>query len=259
MELQRLDKVFGGILDGFDDNVKGGLIERCTVDTDKREIFCCCGFREYIKREELIKLSDHIALALRLNGMKFSVKYERDVFGPLAAEDIALELRASNVMLNGYFNGAEFNVSDGAEKNSITEITLKYGGMGVIKECNFERQFCNIVAERFGIEAEVIFSGQLENVEIKAPEYKQEPIKVSQSGGNGGASQSKPEARKVTGLQIPENADILPDTVMQVYGKKLSGSLIPSLQVNPEDDACLVWGEVFFSELVATKRVRVTA
>ncbi len=254
MELQRLDKVFGSILDGFDDNVKGGLIECCNVDTDKREIFCRCSFSEYIKRAEIIKLSDSITAALRLNGMKFSVKYERDVFGPLAAEDIALELRASNVMLNGYFNGAEFNVSDGAEKNSITEITLKFGGMEVIKGCNFERQFCNIVAERFGIEAEVKFSGQLENVEIKAPEYKQEPIKVSQSGGNGGASPNKPEARKVVGLQIPENADILPDTVMQVYGKKLSGSLIPLSQVNPEDDACLVWGEVFFSELNATKK-----
>ncbi len=254
MELQRLDKVFGSILDGFDDNVKGGLIERCTVDTDKREIFCRCSFLKYIKRAEIIKLSDHIAAALKLNGMKFQVKYNCDSYCSLAAEDIALELRASNVMLNGYFNGAEFNVYDGREKNSATDINLKFGGMEVIKECNFERQFCNIVAERFGIEAEVMFSGQLENVEIKAPEYKQEPIKVSKSGGNGGASQNKTEGRKVVGLQIPENADILPDTVVQVYGKKLSGSLIPLSQVNPEDDACLVWGEVFFSELNATKK-----
>ena len=67
-------------------------------------------------------------------------------------------------------------------------------------------------------------------------------------GGNSGSrGESKPveskpmEPKKITGLLIPEDAPIFADTVTQVYGKKIHGSLIPLSQINPEDDESLVW------------------
>lgn len=255
MGFTTLESVFGSLTESFKDTIKTAVLERCEVSAEERSLTAWVHFSEYIKRAEISDLSERLKAGLYLQKVKINAKYDPECYCSAAAEDIALELRASNVMLNGYFNGAEFNISDGAEKNSVTNITLKYGGIDTIKECNFEREFCTIIAERFGIESQVSFDGQLENVEIKAPEYHQEPLKMtSQPSSNSGASQKPQEGRKVTGLQIPENAGILSDTVMQVYGKKMVGTLIPLSNINPEDGESLVWGEIFFSELAATKK-----
>ena len=255
MGFTTLESVFGSLTESFKDTIKTAVLERCEVSAEERSLTAWVHFFEYIKRAEISDLSERLKAGLSLQKVKINAKYDPECYCSAAAEDIALELRASNVMLNGYFNGAEFNISDGAEKNSVTNITLKYGGIDTIKECNFEREFGAVIAERFGIESQVSFDGQLENVEIKAPEYHQEPLKMtSQPSSNSGASQKPQEGRKVTGLQIPENAGILSDTVMQVYGKKMVGTLIPLSNINPEDGESLVWGEIFFSELAATKK-----
>lgn len=255
MGFTTLESVFGSLTESFKDTIKTAVLERCEVSAEERSLTAWVHFSEYIKRAEISDLSERLKAGLSLQKVKINAKYDPECYCSAAAEDIALELRASNVMLNGYFNGAEFNISDGAEKNSVTNITLKYGGIDTIRECNFEREFGAVIAERFGIESQVSFDGQLENVEIKAPEYHQEPLKMtSQPSSNSGASQKPQEGRKVTGLQIPENAGILSDTVMQVYGKKMVGTLIPLSNINPEDGESLVWGEIFFSELAATKK-----
>lgn len=261
MDFPTLESVFGAFTEGFKDTIKTAILERCEVSAEERSITAWVHFPEYIKRAEIFYLSEKLKAGLSLHNVRINAKYDPDCYCAAAAEDIAQELRASNVMLNGYFNGAEFNISDGSAKNSVTNITLKFGGFETIKECNFERQFSAIVAERFGIECEIGFDGQLQEVAMAAPEYKQEAPKVTvhtapsapKSNGASSSERKSPEPRKVTGLNIPENVGIIPETVMQIYGKTVRGNLIPLSQINPEDDESLVWGEIFFSEIVATK------
>ncbi len=259
MNFPCLDEIFCGFLECLPEAVKSGSVEHCEVDPEKRQIALECRFSEYIKRTDIIKLADLIKREINLQDVKIAPKFNKACYCAEAAEDIAGELRSANVMLNGYFNGADFEVSDGRDTNSVTRINLKFGGYETIKECSFERQFGAIVANRFGIEVEIGFDGQLENVEIQAPEYRQEPIKEAAPVERPSTNYNRPserkvsEPKKVSGLDIPENASILADTVTQVYGRKITGSLIPLSQINPEEDECLVWGEIFFSELVATK------
>ena len=261
MDFPTLESVFGSFTESFKDTIKKAILERCEVGTEERSITAWVHFPEYIKRTEIFDLSERLKAGLSLHKAMINAKYDPDCYCAAAAEDIAQELRVSNVMLNGYFNGAEFNIRDGSTKNSVTCITLKFGGLETIKECNFERQFGAIVAERFGIECEVDFDGQLQEVAMAAPEYKQEAPKITaytvpsvpNSDSASSSERKSPEPRKAVALQIPEDSNILADTVTQVYGKKIYGSLVPLSQVNPEDDECLVWGEIFFSEIVATK------
>ncbi len=268
MGFPTFEDVFGKYIGNTSAAIKNGIIERCEVSTEDRSLTAWICFAEYIKRAEVFKVSEALKDSLALRDVKLNAKYHAECYGPSAAEDIALELRASNVMLNGYFNGAEFNISDGADTNSVTRITLKFGGLETIKECNFERQFGAIVAQRFGIETQIAFDGQLDEVEMVAPEYKQEPVNYSapepkpkpnapQSFGGSperrATERKAPEPRKVTGLLIPDDAPIISDSVTQIYGKKIHGALIPLSQITPEDDDSLVWGEIFFSEVVPTK------
>ncbi len=266
MGFPTVKNVFGPSVEGFGETVENGILERCEVSTEERSLTAFVRFADYINREKSIEICERLKSSLDLRNVKLYATYKAECYSSAAAEDIAMELRAANVMLNGYFNGAEFEVCDGAEKNSITRITLKFGGLGTIKECDFERQFCAIVSQRFNVETEITFDGQLEEVEMVAPEYRQkavdyfasEPKPVAQkSFGNQNGSRvpdrKPPEPRKITGLLIPEDAPIIADTITQIYGKKIHGDLIPLSQINPEDDESLVWGEIFFSEIVPTK------
>ncbi len=256
MKLPTLEIVFGGIIENAEDTIKKGIIEHCEVGAETRELTVRCRFDKYVGRSSLLDLSVLLTKGLLLASAKILPVFNADCYCAAAAEDIAQELRAANVMLNGYFNGAEFQISDGREHNSITTVTLKFGGLETIKECDFERQFGATVSQRFGLEVELGFDGQLTEIEMAPPEYHQEPIKQAAPIKQSQPSESlkkAPEPRKVTGLLIPDDAPIISDTVTQIYGKKLHGALIPLSQINPEDDESLVWGEIFFSEIVPTK------
>lgn len=259
MSFPTLEGVFGAFVENFSETIKTAVLERCEVSAEERSLTVWCRFSQYIKRADIFKLSEKLTSGLSLRNAKINAEYAPECYCAEAAEDIALELKSSNIMLNGYFNGALFEISDGAEKNSVTRITLKFGGLDTIKECGFERQFGAIVAGRFGIETELSFEGQLDEVAMTAPEYKQEAPKYTAPTPKAPAVSSErkaPEPRKVTGLQIPDDADIISDTATLIYGKKLHGELKPLSQITPEDDECLVWGEIFFSEVVPTKNGR---
>ncbi len=257
MSFPHLSEVFGQYIKSFSNIIKNGVIERCEVSTEERSLTANCCFDEYVKRAELLDLSQTVADALRLKNVKFIGSYKPSAYSSIAAEDIVYELRLSQALFNGYFNDAEYNVVNAVNKKSvITEITLKFGGLDTIKHCNFERDFCNVVTERFNIKTEISFGGQTENIQMIKPEYKQEPIAVNrqQTILTDKSFEKKPqEKRLVKGLEISDNAGIVANSIMLVYGKKFHGRVIPLSEINPEDEECLVWGEIFFSEIVATK------
>lgn len=244
----------------FKKEIMNGLLLSCLVDPDERRLTGCCSFDTYIRRNDLLMFSEAVRSRLSLDSVKFSYVFPKTAYCPAAAEDIAAELRAENAMLNGYFNKAVFEVTDGKEPLSVTNVTLKFGGMETLKACNFEREFLQRVHDRFSIDEELAFDGQLDDVTMERPEIKQEPIVNKAAVPQPVQKPAAPAAparvqapKKVTGLNIPPTAGIIADTAEQVYGKKLTGNLIELSNLTPDEGESLVWGEIFFSEIVATK------
>lgn len=244
----------------FKKEIMNGLLLSCLVDPDERRLTGCCSFDTYIRRNDLLMFSEAVRSRLSLDSVKFSYVFPKTAYCPAAAEDIAAELRAENAMLNGYFNKAVFEVTDGKEPLSVTNVTLKFGGMETLKACNFEREFLQRVHDRFSIDGELAFDGQLDDVTMERPEIKQEPIVNKAAVPQPVQKPAAPAAparvqapKKVTGLNIPPTAGIIADTAEQVYGKKLTGNLIELSNLTPDEGESLVWGEIFFSEIVATK------
>ena len=244
----------------FKKEIMNGLLLSCSVNPDERRLTGCCSFDTYIRRNDLLMFSEAVRSRLSLDSVKFSYVFPKTAYCPAAAEDIAAELRAENAMLNGYFNKAVFEVTDGKEPLSVTNVTLKFGGMETLKACNFEREFLQRVHDRFSIDGELAFDGQLDDVTMERPEIKQEPIVNKAAVPQPVQKPAAPAAparvqapKKVTGLNIPPTAGIIADTAEQVYGKKLTGNLIELSNLTPDEGESLVWGEIFFSEIVATK------
>ena len=119
---------------------------------------------KYITTESRNELVNQLKNALKLNECHISCVFSEDALIPTACADIAAELKLKNAALNGYFNGAEFNLN-----NNNVNITLKFGGYDTITDCGFENAFKRIIKDRFGRDITVSFDGQLEKVEIDLP------------------------------------------------------------------------------------------
>ena len=119
----------------------------------------------------------------------------------------------------------------------VVSISLKFGGVDTIKNCDFEKNFALRVKDVFGIDVEVRFTGQLEDVKMVTPKIEQKPFIPQKS------SDSAPKAAggvKLSGLTVFEGANIDLETAEQVFGRKISGHITPLSEINPENDINLV-------------------
>ncbi|MBE6798943.1 MAG: PolC-type DNA polymerase III [Ruminococcaceae bacterium] len=257
-----INDVFEKAIKGFSNELKNGQVLSCSVDPDTRTVNLKCHFKELVRREEIVRFKSAVVGFADIHKLCFSYTFDAACYSPSAAEDIVAELRAEDVRFNGYFNGADFSVSNG-----VTEITLKLGGLDTIKSCDFERLFCLKTVKYFGISTEIRFGGELGEVKVKAPEetpkvFKPTPITDEQSAPapvpaprkRMSVADSKPrEPKKIIDMELPDGCPLLADTVELRYGRDIAGEMISLENLAPDSGDCLVWGEIFFSEIVATK------
>ncbi|MBO5909457.1 MAG: PHP domain-containing protein, partial [Clostridia bacterium] len=241
----QLVQVFEGVIDKLSDVVKEGLLESCRIDSESRKLYACCSFKAYVKTEEIRELQNELCSGLVLQSANIVSLFEPESFCVEAAQDIATSIKAENAIINGYFNDAVFS-----ETEDSVEIELKHGGYKTIENSGFEREFKNRIKDMFGLEKEIIFKGQIDDVEMSKPEYKQ--VAFVSSSNFGGTEKKSHDFTKVTGIEIPDGCALIPDSIEKVHGRKFSGKIINLDSISPDEDA-VAWGEIFFAEIVPTK------
>ena len=228
-------------------------IERCSLETDERTLSLVLKSENYITRENQRQLGDALILALRLTDCSVSCVFDEIALDSTACADIISEIKVKNAALNGYFNGAEFEFTDGN-----VGITLKYGGFKKITESGFENSFKAIVKTRFGKDITVSFSGQLDDVEMEKP--PEEPP-VQREPSRKPAPQDKPSAPKKE-IKFekrdakPENGIVYLDNPQLFYGRRIDNNTKNMIEVTDGDTEICCWGEVFGTEVrtINTKR-----
>ena len=88
-------------------------IERCSLETDERTLSLVLKSENYITRENQKELNDALMGALRLTDCSVSCVFDEIALDSTACADIISEIKVKNAALNGYFNGAEFEFTDG--------------------------------------------------------------------------------------------------------------------------------------------------
>ena len=209
-----LSEVFDGYLtDELKKAAGKAEVTHCELDMEERALKLGLYSAEYISRADMLALQDELKNILRLVLCTVSAVFSSDAFSSAACADIAAELKLKNPVFNGYFNGAEYAISDGN-----VEITLRYGGFAAIAAGGFEKLFCAAVKERFGLEISLSFAGQLETVDILTPDGEHGPREeyaagagaaVNTADGNGGlpfgGTSAQPGAQGRTG-QAPKKS-----------------------------------------------------
>lgn len=236
------------------------VIEKCSLDTDERALNAELKAEKYIPAEKQHGLVNQLKNALKLNECHISCVFSEDALIPAACADIVAELKVKNAALNGYFNGAEFNLKD-----DNVNITLKYGGYDTITDCGFESAFKRIIKDRFGRDITVSFDGQLEKVEIDLPPA--EPVQPAvrperQTNDQRQSTTARPAAPKKE-IKFekregrPDNGIVYLDNPQQFYGRGgISNHTRDMISITGDDTEIACWGEVFGLEVkpINTKR-----
>ena len=236
------------------------VIEKCSLDTDERALNAELKAEKYIPAEKQHGLVNQLKNALKLNECHISCVFSEDALIPAACADIVAELKVKNAALNGYFNGAEFNLKD-----DNVNITLKYGGYDTITDCGFESAFKRIIKDRFGRDITVSFDGQLEKVEIDLPPA--EPVQPAgrperQTNDQRQSAPARPAAPKKE-IKFekregrPDNGIVYLDNPQQFYGRGgISNNTRDMISITGDDTEIACWGEVFGLEVkpINTKR-----
>ncbi len=243
--------IFGANISSSD-AVQNCIVEHCGLDMEERTLDIILKSENYITMNERSALHGALLSALRLNSCAVSFIYGENALDSAACADIIAEIKVKNAALNGYFNGADFKLTD----NNVG-ITLKYGGYEKILDSGFENAFRMIIRERFKKEITVSFDGQLDAVEMEVPKVAPpEPAERKQAPKADKPAAPKKEIKFEKRQEKPENGIVYLDNPQIFYGRGINTNTKKMIEVTPDDTEICCWGEVFGTEVrtINTKR-----
>ncbi len=230
-------------------------IDECILNSENRDLYLRLHSDIYISCAKVNTLREEIKHALRLENITIENTFASDSFCVEAIEDIVSEIRTKNVIFNGFFNEAQYDL-----QGNDLRITLKYGGYSKIGEGNFEKIFKNIVKNRFDKDINISFDGVLDDVPMILPEpevvvqtqpEKSKPVQKSEPQ----REEKKYDYKPKDGLPVYlESANLFFGRKIDTCVKKLKDVMLP--QNDGESVYVSAWGEVFGveSKVLDTKR-----
>ncbi len=241
-------EIFGDFLsEELRQKLNGAVLKTCDLNTDNRSLTAGLFCDTYISRDTMLQTNNELKDTLKLEKCDIAANFAPTAFCVAACEDMVDELRLHNALLNGYFNGADYNL-DG---ESLT-VNLKHGGYKTITSTKFEEQFVRFVNNRFGREIILSFDGQLDDVKIEMPEIKvvPQPPKAEKK------VEEKPQIKFEKRREKPENGIVYLDDPKLFYGRRIDNNVKRMIDITPDDMTVCCWGEVFGYETrkINTKR-----
>ncbi len=221
---------------------KGVRVDNCELDCENRCITAIINSDVYIERSKVLEFKNELRAALKLESVELTLYFSPDCLCAKACEDISDEIRISNPSLNGYLNGAEFDI----EGDKI-KVCLKFGGLESINAGNYKKRFKTLVRKSFACDFEVEFYGQLDDVELNIPEPSPEELASMQAvskKSQGGRRDISFEKR----TDIPENGMVYLDNPKVFYGRGVKTEVKPIIDITENDTEICCFGEVFGRE-----------
>ena len=225
------------------------------VERERREMTVTVHPEELLDKKLLFEAEQAIAQALSLSKCRIVVKYTPDRFTPDYLPQLALELKRSVSVVNGYFEGAE-----GTYENKTLTIHLKHGGLELLERCSVREHVAALIEQEFSFRPAVQFDGVTEidrdiyyPKENDVPFYEMAPLPSEAPPETpmappphyeeSRASSAKPREKRIkldfSSLPFPcSNAEIL-------VGRKIAEQPMPLSGVSAESGRVIVCGEVF--------------
>lgn len=216
------------------DNVRKAAILKIEYDHKSSDLMIYIEAENYITFSERCMIEDCLCRSTGARRTRLGIKVLASL-DIAAVKDIISFIRSNKPMLNGTFDGAQYQLSD------MLTITLKNGGMDLIRSCRIDEELKALIKGIFGCEIEIEFEGK---TELSKAEQEEKAKKIRDAQ----PKEKNPSAeRKFTGIP----ADGLPvylDSAKHVFGEKITKSPMKIIDVTPDTGSCVIWGKIFAIE-----------
>ncbi len=244
------ESLFGSYINkGALENFRGATVTLCNLDTENRTLNLHINCKKHIAQNAVIAFREEIKAALQLQSIELELCFAPECFNAEAAADVVAEIRAKSVVLNGFFNSAEYSY-----ENNTVVINLKFGGYERILESKFPEHFKLEVKKKYGVEVDVRFEGQLEDVEIKRPEPTEAPMQVPAAPKSADAPKKSEEPEIKYDYKPRDGLPVYLESARLFYGRKINTDVVKLSHViapNGPDESVTIaaWGQVFGTDI----------
>ncbi|MBP0962858.1 MAG: hypothetical protein J6Q99_01005, partial [Oscillospiraceae bacterium] len=262
--MSTLLQLFGAAAQKLPQPLQTAAVTGLAVSEDKRKITVHIAPQDLVEHSQLHLASGLLRSVLQVDEVSFCPVYRIEQFAVTYFESLLSFLREEGVVVNGFFNSAELNFSDG-----LLTIGLRHGGAALLERQNFTAKLQQLVARQFGFTPQVQFEGVMELAERPAAaaavqesdelpplptaddmppweasgdysvlpdDYADEAVKPA----------AKPKAKPVKAFSFDsEGLPFAPGTEHVLMGRPIKGKLTPLSDVTSESGVVSVWGEIF--------------
>lgn len=250
MEPKSLCELFDGIAPSeITDKLKCGIVRSCSVDIERRCLSASIDFDQEVDRSAVEEFKAAVALALKLNNANIKCIFKNSALSEGGIKEVADSVKGRCGAAGGFLNDAVYVLN-----GDRLEIVLSHGGLDTIENSDFKRLFDMGCMERFGRTFEFYFSGETEFSEIDLPMNEPKPSAASaKADAKPNASAGNKPARKFSGPP-KDGLPVYLESAKYIYGKPKNGEPLKMIEIIPDEQDVLVWGEISSLESTPTKR-----
>lgn len=234
-----LISVFGDMLsDQLKSKLNEHIVKSCAVNLEQRKLFV-----EIIGKIDKTTLNEFeyaVKNALNLNEIEINIikDEQQKIIDSNKIEEIVKSIKLSCGIAGGFLEDAEYEVLS----NNL-KITLKHGGLDSIKNSNFIRIFNEETIKAFGFVFNIEFCGK---TEFSTIEVASEPENIPVY------EEKKPE--KVFHGPPKDGLPVYLESAKYILGKPHKGRPLKMIEIIPDEQDVLVYGEISSLESTPTKR-----
>lgn len=183
-----------------------------------------------------------VAAGLELHSVVIDVRYDSRLFDLGRMDTILAPIVASNPVINGFFDGVEAELEDG----TLT-LCLKNGGSEMLQSQGIDSVISKYIYDKFGLDYDISF------LEVQAFDIE-EAVREAVVRKAEVRKHEKEEKEKNFSHKLLGETPLYADTRKTVFGRNIKELPKPIKLVSPDDGYITVWGDVFATDIRATKR-----
>lgn len=238
------------------ESIRTGEVFKLTYSQKLDHITFHALFDKLVPSDDIFAFEKAIETILKVDEIRLSCRYPSEIFGMECYDELIKLMKRNVPVVNGFLDDAEVNLSDGEMK-----IRIVHGGMDILKQFNFCKEFSQLIYNQFGVQTKIKLSGDnaLSNEEydklIDEREAAELPDISSQLIPEKSDAEKKQEAIQAAIPTAPVdltalNSEFDPQSAEIIKGRAIRETPVPIGEaVTKLGEKHVVVGDVFASEI----------
>ncbi len=220
----------------------GGEILRFAVKKGDRELLVVLKLAELVPYCEIVNAENSIKEKMGLKKVLIKPRYMSELFETAYFSSIIDYVRRKTSAANGFFENADVELNE-----NILKVSLKKGGLDILKNQKIDEEIENAVLDMFGLSLKV------ELIETEAFDIEK-AVKAAIAEKAAKEEEQKKEIAQNIKHELLGDLPIYIDTAKAVMGRPIHEKPRPISELSFDSGNVTVWGDIIKFEVKDTKR-----